>query len=108
MMMEMVLDIFLMFAYIIFWCYIGYRIMIFLMDKMIALIYKSKWFRVFVGFFGSIIFAIFSLIELRDYYSGKETGEVLFIAVVSLMLSLYFLYYTFVAYKDKRGAIDFE
>lgn len=108
MMMEMVLDIFLMLAYIAFWCYIGYRILIFAIDKMFILIKKSKWFRVFFGFFMSMIFATAGLFVLRDYYSGKATGKILFAAVVSLMLSLCLLYCTFVAYKDKRGEIDFE
>lgn len=105
-MIETAQNIFLIVGYVAVVCYIAYKIMMFLMDKMSTLIKKSKWFRVLVGLFGSIICATAGVLKLEDYYSGKETGEDLFIILVTLIASLVLLYYTFLAYKDKRGEIE--
>lgn len=105
-MIETALNILLIVGYVAFCCYIGYKILIFLIDKTFILIKKSKWFRVFVGLFGSMICVVFGVLKLGDYCSGKEPGKSLFIAIVVLINSLFLLYCTFRAYRDKRGEIE--
>ncbi len=106
MMMETALNIFLIVGYVTVVCYVAYKIMMFSIDKICTLIKKSKWFRVLVFLFNSILSVAVAAIKLEDYYSGKETGEVLFVVFVLLIASLFFLYVTFLAFKDKRGEIE--
>jgi hypothetical protein len=105
-MVKAALNIFVIVGYIAIVCFIAYKIMIFLMDKIFALIKSSKWFRVLVFFLGSLMCGTAGVMQLKGYYSGEETEKTLFIAPVLLIASLFFLYCTFLAYKDKRQKIE--
>lgn len=93
--------IFFIVIYVAFFCYITYKIVMYLMDKMFNLILRSKVFRIMLFATLSLLFLWTGLLQLFDYNAGKNL-ELTRLFPLALGVSGLLLYFTVWAYRDCR------
>ncbi|NGX42613.1 MAG: hypothetical protein K940chlam7_00893 [Chlamydiae bacterium] len=83
-------------------CYIGYKVIVYLIDKMSSLIERSRVFRIMLFAIMSILFFVGGLNQLFDYYAGKQL-ELTRYFPLSFGVSGVLIYLTVLAYyKDPK------